>query len=137
MKRLEVVNPNHVYHVWDKVEKYLDKGLEFSGGEYNIHHIKQDLTLGKQTLLIIIDDEHNIHGAFSIEIVNYPNERVAYTTTLGGKYILEDKLWGQYEDWLRNNGVTMIRANTRKSVARLLHRKFNMESKYIVVEKKL
>jgi hypothetical protein len=40
-------------------------GLELSGGEYNVDHLKLYLTSGQQTLLIIIDGEQKIHGAIS------------------------------------------------------------------------
>ena len=137
MKRLEVVSPNHIYHVWDKVEKYLEGGLSKSGGEYNVHHLKQYLTSGQQTLLIIIDGEQKIHGAFTIEITNFPNERIAFTTSVGGKAITEQSLWKEYENWLRSNGVTMIRGAAHETVARLWRRKFGVQSRYIIVEKKL
>ena len=137
MKRLEVVSPNHIYYVWDKVKDYLASGLELSGGEYNVDHLKLYLTSGQQTLLIVIDDEQKIHGAFTIEITNFPNERIAFTTSVGGKAITEQYLWEEYENWLRSNGVTMVRGAAHETVARLWRRKFGVQSRYIIVEKKL
>ena len=137
MKRLEVVSPNHIYHVWDKVKDYLENGLKLSGGEYGVEHLKLYLTSGQQTLLVIIDEEHNIHGAFTVEITNFPNERIAFTTSVGGKGITEQGLWNQYEQWLKDNGVTMIRGAAHETVARLWRRKFGVQSRYIIVEKKL
>ena len=137
MKRVELVNPNHVYHVWDRIEKYLEGGLSKSGGEFNVHHLKQYLTSGQQTLLIIIDDEHNIHGAIAIEFINYPNERVAYITSIGGRHMTSPDLWEQFENILRQLGTTMIRGSSHESVARLWRKLFKFEQRYIVVEKKL
>lgn len=137
MKRVELVNPNHVYHVWDKVEKYLEGGLRRSGGEYNVHHLKQYLTSGQQTLLIIIDDDYNIYGALAIEFTNYPNEREAFITSIGGRHITSPDLWAQFENTLRQLGVTMIRGAAHESVARLWRKLFKFEQRYIVVEKKL
>jgi len=137
LKRVELVNPNHVYHVWDKVEKYLEGGLKRSGGEYNVHHLKQYLTSGQQTLLIIIDDEHNIHGAIAIEFTNFPNERVAYITSIGGRHMTSPDLWEQFENILRQLGSTLIRGGAHESVARLWRKLFKFEQRYIVVEKKL
>ena len=109
MKRLEVVSPNHIYHVWDKVKDYLESGLELSGGEYNVDHLKLYLTSGQQTLLIIIDGEHNIHGAIAIEFTNFPNDRVAYITSIGGRHMTSPDLWAQFENTLRQLGATTIR----------------------------
>ena len=111
--------------------------MKLSGGEYSVEHLKLYLTSGQQTLLIIIDDENNIHGAFTVEITNFPNERVAFTTSVGGKGITEQDLWSQYEQWLKNNGVTMIRGAAHETVARLWRRKFGVQSRYIIVEKKI
>jgi hypothetical protein len=122
LKRLEVVSPNHIYHVWDKVEKYLEGGLSKSGGEYNVHHLKQYLTSGQQTLLIIIDDEQKIHGAIAIEFTNFPNDRVAYITSIGGRHMTSPDLWAQFENTLRQLGATTIRGAAHETVARLWRR---------------
>jgi hypothetical protein len=137
LKRIELVNPNHVYHVWDKVEKHLEDGLTRSGGEYNVHHLKQYLTSGQQTLLIFIDEENNIHGAIAIEFTNFPNNRVAYVTSMGGKYITSPALWEQFETILRQLGATTVRGAAFESIARLWKKLFKFEQRYIVVEKKL
>ena len=107
--------------------------------------IKKNLTRGvkdrKHTfhtpVFCNIDNENNIHGAFTVEITNFPNERIAFTTSVGGKGITEQGLWNQYEQWLKNNGVTMIRGAAHETVARLWRRKFGVQSRYIIVEKKL
>ena len=137
MKRAEVVQPNYVYHIWDKVEKYLEGGLSKSGGEYNIHHLKQYLTSGQQTLVIVIDEEFKIHGAVALEFTNFPNERIAYITSIGGRHMTSQDLWEQFEDILRQLGVTAIRGGAHESVARLWRKLFKFEQRYIVVEKKL
>jgi hypothetical protein len=118
LKRLEVVSPNHIYHVWDKVKDYLASGLELSGGEYNVDHLKLYLTSGQQTLLIIIDGEQKIHGAIAIEFTNFPNERVAYITSIGGRHMTSPDLWDSLRNTLRQLGATTIRGGAHESVAR-------------------
>jgi hypothetical protein len=137
MKRIEVVPANYVYHVWDRVEPFLTKGLAKSGGEYTAEHIKMYLTRGEQTLVIIVDDALEIHGAISIHFNNYPNSRVAFVTSIGGKMLADKDLWAQFENWLRQTGVTAVRGAAFESVARLWRKAFGMETRYIIVEKKL
>jgi hypothetical protein len=137
MKRIEVVPANYVYHVWDRVEPFLTRGLAKSGGEYTAEHIKMYLTRGEQTLVIIIDDASKIHGAISLHFNNYPNSRVAFVTSIGGKMIADKDLWAQFENWLRQTGVTAVRGAAYESVARLWRKTFGMETRYIIVEKKL
>lgn len=137
MRRVEVVPPHFVYHVWDQVEPLLQKGLARSGGEYSAEHLKVYLTQGAQMLVIIIDDENKIHGAVSVLFTNYPNDRVAFITSVGGKALIDQELWKQFENCLRQNGATLIRGAAFDSVARLWHQAFGTETRYVIVEKKL
>lgn len=136
MSKVEVVHPNHIIHVWDKVKGYLEAGLKRSGGEYEAEHLKVYLIQGAQNLLVAVDGE-DIHGAATIEWANFPNERVAFVTAIGGKMIADKDIWRQFEDWVILNGGTTIRGNAFESVARLWKKAFGVESRYIVVEKKL
>jgi len=137
MKRIEVVPANYVYHVWDRVEPFLTRGLAKSGGEYTAEHIKMYLTRGEQTLVIVIDDELKIHGAVSIHFNNYPNSRIAFVTSVGGKMMTDKDLWAQFENWLRQTGATAVRGAAYESVARLWRKAFGTETRYVIVEKKL
>lgn len=137
MKRVEVVPANYVYHVWDKVEPYITKGLAKSGGEYTAEHIKMYLVKGQQALVIIIDDTNEIHGAVTLEFTNFPNDRVAFVTSVGGKFITDKDLWAQFENWLRQTGATVVRGAAYESVARLWRKAFGTETRYVIVEKRL
>jgi hypothetical protein len=136
-KRIEIVPPQFIYHVWDQVGPLLEKGLARSGGEYNAEHLKVYLTQGSQTLVVIIDDEQKIHGAVSVQFHNFPNAREAFITSVGGKALANKELWMQFEDCMRHNGATMIRGAAFESVARLWHKAFGTETRYVIVEKKL
>jgi hypothetical protein len=137
MKRVEIIPPQFVYHVWDQVEPLLAKGLGRSGGEYEVEHLKVYLTSGTQMLVVIIDDENKVHGAVSVLYTNYPNDRVAFITSVGGKALTDKDLWAQFENCLRQNGATLIRGAAFDSVARLWHKAFGTETRYVIVEKKL
>jgi hypothetical protein len=127
----------YVAQIWDKVEHYLKSALNHSGGEYNIEHLKQYLVQGNQVLLIAIDENDNIHGAMTIQWDNFPNERIAFITTFGGKMVTDKDLWNQLETWVRQNGGTAMRGAVRKAVARYAERLFGFKSQYIITEKKL
>lgn len=137
MKRIEVVPANYVYHVWDRVEPFIARGLAKSGGEYTTEHIKMYLTRSEQTLVIVIDDALEIHGAVTIHFNNYPNARVAFVTSVGGKMMTDKDLWAQFENWLRQTGTTAVRGAAYESVARLWRKAFGTETRYVIVEKKL
>ena len=137
MKRVEVVPPQFVYHVWNQVGPLLERGLERSGGEYTAEHLKVYLTQGMQMLVVIIDDEQKVHGAVSVLFNNYPNDRVAFITSVGGKALVDQELWQQFENCMRQNGATLIRGAAYESVARLWKKAFGVEQRYVIVEKQL
>ena len=137
MSQVKIVAPIYIQQIWESVEPYLSAALKHSGGEYGIEHLKVFLVQGHQVLLIAVDDSNNIHGAATVEWINFPNERVAFVTTIGGVMVTKKEIWYQFENWVRQNGGTMIRGATREAAARLWKKAFGVESRYIMVEKKL
>ena len=138
MKTIFYVEPSQIHMVWDKVAPHLEKAMEHSGGEYNLDQLKVFLVQGLQNLLVCIDDaEDNLFGAVTIEFINYPNERVAFVTSVGGKALASRELWNQFEVWCKQNGATMVRGAAFESVARLWKKAFGVESRYVMVEKRL
>ena len=57
--------------------------------------------------------------------------------TLNGYVFRDNNQRQQIESWVKENGGTMIRGAAYESVARLWKRAFGVESRYIMVEKKL
>ena len=135
MLKVYVVPTSHIQKTWSKVEIMLDRAMAHSGGEYTLEHLKVMLTQGKQTLLVGCDEEMNIKCAITVEWINYPNDRVAFITAIGGK---TDKNGDQeFEQWVRDNGGTKIQGAAFEAVARLWKRKYGFENRYIIVEKQV
>ena len=129
MRYLYYVEPSQLHTVWDKVSPYLEKAMEHSGGEYNLDQLKVFLSQGLQALIVFIDNANsNIIGAVTVEFINYPNERVAFVTSVGGKALASRDLWDQFEAWCKQNGATMVRGAAFESVARLWKKAFGVES---------
>jgi len=135
--KVHQVEPQYLHYVWGGAAPYLEKALEHSGGEYSLEQLKVFLVQGHQALLIATDEENSIKGAATVEFINYPNDRVAFITAIGGKMIANQNVWGQFEDWLRLNGATTVRGAAYESVARLWRKAFKFENRYIMVEKRL
>lgn len=135
--KVQYVDPKYLHYVWKDVEDYLEKALAQSGGEYDVQQLKVLIVQGFQSLLIAVDEDNSIKGAATVEFINYPNERVAFITAIGGKMIANQECWKQFEDWLTFSGATMVRGAAFESVARLWRRAFGFTSRYVMVEKRL
>lgn len=134
--KIEQIRPQYVCQVWPAVHAMLEKALYYSGGEYSIDQLKFMLVRGEQVLLVAATDE-GVIGACSIAFNDYPNDRIAFITAIGGRLIACPELYGQLQDWCRINGATKIQGAARESVARLWKQKFCFEQRYIIVEQRL
>ena len=135
MLKLYVVPNTHIQQTWDKVEKMLGDAMSHSGGEYNLEQLKVMLVEGKQTLLVLADDNMEIKCSSTIEWINYPNDRVAFITAIGGRNSKDG--WNQFMEWVKANGGTKIQGAAYESVARLWKKAYGFENRYILVEKRL
>lgn len=94
------------------------------------------LVRGEQVLYVAVDNGR-ILGAATVEFANFPNDRVAFITAIGGRMIARTDLFNELADILRQQGCTKIKGEAREAVARLWHQKFGIEAPRLIVEMKL
>jgi hypothetical protein len=137
MKSVQIVAPEYIHTIWDVVEPMLKTAfINFDNADYDVEHIKVLIIEQLQHLFVVVEDK-KIIGAFTVEVINYPNHRVAHTTCMGGKGVFDKNTVKQYEDWARLQGATKIRAFAKDSQARLFKLKMGLEPVTHVVEKTL
>jgi hypothetical protein len=137
MKSVQIVAPEYIHTIWDVVEPMLKTAfINFDNADYDVEHIKVLIIEQLQHLFVVVEDK-KIIGAFTVEVINYPNHRVAHTTCMGGKGVFNKDTVKQYEDWARLQGATKIRAFAKDSQARLFKLKMGLEPVTHVVEKTL
>jgi hypothetical protein len=103
---------------------------------YELSHVQGFLTSGAWSLLVAVDDQNNIHGAATVSFANYPKNRVAFITLIGGKLISGQDTFKQLSDILRLAGATKIQGMARPAIARLW-KQFGFEQRTTLVEVKL
>lgn len=119
---------------WAMIEPFLVSGLEWSGGDFNVEHAKVYLTTGQWVLIGVFGEK--MEGALTVSFTNYPNERVAFITAIGGKHITSRHTYDQLRDILKTFGATKIQGSVRQSVARLW-RRLGFQERSIIVENRL
>jgi hypothetical protein len=137
MNTVQIVAPNNIYGIWDKVETYLDASINVSTGDCTLEQLKLLLIRGEQTLLVAADEQGKLTGAMAVEFINYPNSRVMFITTLGGHGIVNNETFSQVEGWARMQGATKVSAWAQEAQARLYKIKANFNTVRMVVEKDL
>ena len=129
---LYVVPTNQVKRFWYLAEPLLQKAIEKGNGEFTTGQLKLLVTQGQQQLLLAMEKDI-CHSATTVQWVNYPNDRVAYITYLGGKDIKE--VADEFKEWVRQNGGTSIHCSTKyESIAKLLINKHGYCKKYQLLE---
>ena len=126
----------YVAQAWPMVEKYIADALQYGGDDYTIDQVKVYLSTGQWVLLAALDEENKFHGAATVTFINYPNDRMAFITFIGGKLVSNKDTFAQMGTILKGFGATKIQGAARESIARLW-RRFGFEERYRIVETKL
>lgn len=135
--KVQHVPVQFVNQTWSKVEPFIKAAHEkFGDAEYTVEQIKVYLVTGEWLLLVATDEQNEIHGAATVSFINYPSDRVAFITAIGGKLVTNQDTFGQMSNLLKANGATKIQGIAKEAVARLWKR-FGFADKAILVEVKL
>ncbi len=135
--KVQPVPTQLVNQLWSKVEPFIKSAEEkFGNSEYTTEQIKVYLVTGQMMLLVATDDNSEIHGAATVSFINYPSDRVAFVTSIGGKLVTNPETFAQMSEVFKVNGATKIQGAAKEAVARLWKR-FGFEEKAILVEVKL
>lgn len=132
---VQPVSTQNVNQALPLVEAFLKSAEEKVGvAEYSVEHIKVYLTAGQWLLLVAADEKDgSLHGAATVNFINYPNDRVAYITSLGGKSIVNPEVFAQLVNVLKGYGATKVQCAAQESAARLYER-VGFETKYSILE---
>ena len=134
---VQTVPTQFVNQTWDVVEPFIRSAEEkFGGAEYTTEQIKVYLATGQWLLLVAVDENNAVQGAATVSFINYPNDRVAFVTSIGGKLVASPEAFAQMSEIFKVNGATKVQGAAKESVARLWKR-FGFEEKAILVEVKL
>lgn len=133
---LHHVELQHVHQTWPLVESFIAKAQEYGGDDYTLDQIKMFVAQGQWLLVVVADEENKLHGAGTINFSNYPNDRIAFITFIGGKLIANEEILVQLKVMLQKMGATKIQAAVRPSMAKLLGRT-GFKERYSIVETKI
>jgi hypothetical protein len=135
--KVQPVPTQFVNQTWVDVEPFIKSAEEkFGNAEYTTEQIKVYLVTGQWTLLVAVDENNDIKGAATVSFINYPNDRVAFVTAIGGKLVSNPDTFEQMCTVFKANGATKIQGIAKEAIARLWKR-FGFEEKAILVEVKL
>ena len=140
--KVQSVDVNYVSQIWPLIEGYLVDALTKDNDApdwsecYNIHHVQAFITSGMWLLLVATDEENKIYGAATVSFSNYPMNRVAFITLIGGRLVSNKDTFDQLKMILKQRGATKVQGYGRESIVRLWKR-YGFEPRTTLVEVQL
>lgn len=121
---VRVVDAMYVHQTWPLVQSFLQMSMDRGEGpaDYTMDHMQVYVTSGQWLLLVAVDEKFTIHGAATVSFTNYPLNRVAFITAVGGAMLIVQDVAKQLKAVLKQYGATKIQAYVRPSMERLTQR---------------
>jgi len=85
---------------------------------------------------VAVDENNQVQGAATVAFQNYPNDRIAFVTTMGGNMMVNEEVLGALKETLKKFGATKIQGAMRASMVRL-SQKVGFVERYTIVELKI
>ena len=122
------------YQFLPLVKHHLEAGLAHS--DVNYEQARVYLTSGSWVLLIALDEQEQLLGAYTLTFSNTPSDRIAIIASASGRGLASQSAFDQVCEIAKAFGATKIQALARESAARLYAR-VGLIERASLMEKKL
>ena len=133
---LHYVPPTNLPAVWPVALPLLKKAMDLEPEAYNAQFLEYSIRTGKTYLLVWEEPGEGITGACTVEIIDYPTERVAHVNLMGGKGIVRDYVFDEAKDFMRSLGATTAQCWARGTLVDM-YKKMGLENTHQVMRVKL
>lgn len=130
------ITSNQLPQVWPIVAPMLQRAIDLDPELVTIEQVEYAIRTNKSFLLVWIDDEEGITGAVTVDIIDFPRERVAHVNLMGGKGIVRDHVFKEAQDWMRACGATTAQCWAKGSLVQM-YEKMGMTNTHQVMRMKL
>ena len=126
------IRPNELPQVWPIAAPLLQKAIDLDPDLITIEQVEYSVRTGKTALLVWKDSEEGVTGAVTVDIVDYPRERVAHVNLMGGKGIVRDHVFDDAKQWMRLQGATKAQCWAKGTLVQM-YEKMGMENTHQVM----
>jgi hypothetical protein len=126
------IRPNELPQVWPIAAPMLQKAIDLDPDLITLDQVEYSVRTGKTVLLVWEDPEEGITGAVTVDIVDYPRERVAHVNLMGGKGIVRDHVFDDAKQWMRLQGATKAQCWAKGTLVQM-YEKMGMENTHQVM----
>jgi hypothetical protein len=126
------IRPNELPQVWPIAAPMLQKAIDLDPDLTTIDQVEYSVRTGKTVLLVWEDPEEGITGAVTVDLLDYPRERVAHVNLMGGKGIVRDHVFEDAKQWMRLQGATKAQCWAKGTLVQM-YEKMGMENTHQVM----
>jgi hypothetical protein len=118
--------------IWPIAAPLLQKAIDLDPTAITIEQAEYAVRTGRSFLLVWEEPDIGITGAVTVDIIDYPRERVAHVNLMGGKGVVRDHVFEEAMNWMRSLGATKAQCWARGSLVDM-YKKMGMENTHQVM----
>jgi trehalose utilization protein len=118
--------------VWGTVAPMLQRAIDLDPTEITIEQVEYSVRTGRTHLLIWDEPGEGITGAVTVDIIDYPRQRVAHVNLMGGKGIVRHHVFDEAKNWMRLMGATTAQCWAKGSLVQM-YEKMGMSNTHQVM----
>jgi hypothetical protein len=130
------INPAQLPQVWPVVAPMLQRAIDLDPDLNTIQQVEQAVRTGRTYLLIWEEPGEGITGAVTVDIIDYPRERVAHVNLMGGKGIVRHHVFDEAKNWMRLMGATTTQCWAKGTLVQM-YEKMGLTNTHQVMREKL
>ena len=129
---LHFVPPSALPQVWNTVAPMLQKAIDIDPSAITIEQVEHAVRTGRSFLLVWEEPNEGLTGACTIDIMDYPRQRVAHVNLMGGKGIVRDYVFEEAKAWMKARGATKAQCWAKGTLVDM-YKKMGMENTHQVM----
>ena len=113
------INPRELPTVWPVVAPLLQTAIDLDPEAITIEQVEYAVRTGRTSLLVWEEPTEGIIGAATVEVVDFPRERIANINLLGGRGVVQQQVFDEVCNWMRLSGATKAQCWAKGARVRL------------------
>jgi hypothetical protein len=130
------IDARQLPQVWPIVAPMLQRAIDLNPDDMTIEQVENLVRTGRTFLLVWEAPDEGITGAVTVDIMDYPRERIAHVNLMGGKGIVRDHVFEEAKNWMRSLGATKAQCWAKGTLVQM-YEKMGMENTHQVMRIKL
>ena len=130
------INPAQLPQVWPIVAPMLQRAIDLDPDLITAEQVEYAVRTGRTYLLIWDEPGEGITGAVTVDIIDYPRERVAHVNLMGGKGIVRHHVFDEAKNWMRLMGATTTQCWAKGTLVQM-YEKMGLTNTHQVMREKL